>query len=272
MDEGGSIQVDAISDIPKPIAFVGVAEKGYTTLTLTAVGDGGHSSMPPPQTSIGELATAIDRLQKHPFPARLEGAVGYLQDYLAPEMPLGTKMAMANRWLLKSTIISMLAQSNPGNASVRTTIAPTILEAGVKDNVLPIEAVAKVNFRILPGDSVSGVIAHVKKAIDNDRIAVESNPKFDTNPSPVSDTATLGFRLIHRSIKRCFPDVLVAPYLVLGATDSRFFSQVSPNVYRFMPVRMNDEDLKRPHGTNERISTADFKNVVRFYVELIQGS
>lgn len=272
MDEGGSIQVDAISDIPKPIAFVGVAEKGYTTLTLTAVGDGGHSSMPPPQTSIGELATAIDRLQKHPFPARLEGAVGYLQDYLAPEMPFGTKMAMANRWLLKSTIISMLAQSNPGNASVRTTIAPTILEAGVKDNVLPIEAIAKVNFRILPGDSVAGVIAHVKKAIGNERIKVESNPKFDTNPSPVSDTATLGFRLIHRTIKRCFPDVLVSPYLVLGATDSRFFSQVSPNVYRFMPVRMNDEDLKRPHGTNERISTADFKNVVRFYVELIQGS
>jgi carboxypeptidase PM20D1 len=272
MDEGGSIQVDAISDIPNPIAFVGVAEKGYTTLTLTAVGDGGHSSMPPPQTSIGELATAIDQLQKHPFPARLEGAVGYLQDYLAPEMPFGTKMAMANRWLLKSTIISMLAQSNPGNASVRTTIAPTILEAGVKDNVLPIEAMAKVNFRILPSDSVAGVIAHVKKAIDNERIRVESNPKFDTNPSPVSDTATLGFRLIHRTIKRCFPDVLVAPYLVLGATDSRFFSKVSRNVYRFMPVRMNDEDLKRPHGTNERISTADFKNVVRFYVELIQGS
>jgi carboxypeptidase PM20D1 len=272
MDEGGSIQVDAISDISKPIAFVGVAEKGYTTLTLTAVGEGGHSSMPPPQTSIGELATAIDKLQKHPFPARLEGAVGYLQDYLSPEMPFGTKMAMANRWLLKSTIISMLEKTNPGNASVRTTIAPTILTAGVKDNVLPIEAVAKVNFRILPGDSVAGVIAHVKKAIDNDRIRIESNKDFDTEPSPVADTATLGFRLIHRSIKRCFPDVVVSPYLVLGATDSRFFSLVSKNVYRFMPVRLNDEDLKRPHGTNERISTTDFKNVVRFYVELIKGS
>jgi carboxypeptidase PM20D1 len=108
--------------------------------------------------------------------------------------------------------------------------------------------------------------------IDKDLVDKVSNKDFDTEPSPVSDTATLGFRLIHRSIKRCFPDVVVSPYLVLGATDSRFFSLVSKNVYRFMPVRLNDEDLKRPHGTNERISTTDFKNVVRFYVELIKGS
>jgi len=272
IDEGGSIQLDAIPGVNKPVALIGVAEKGFSTLTLTATGEGGHSSMPPPRTSIGELATAIDRLQKHPFPARLEGAVGYMQDYIGPEMPFSSRMAMANRWILKSVIMGMLAQSNAGNASLRTTIAPTILDAGVKDNVLPIEAMAKVNFRILPGDEVKDVVAHVKKVIKNDKIKVESNPATDVNPSPVSDTASFGFRLLHRSIKSCFPDVVVSPYLVLGATDGRYYSQVCSSVYRFAPVRLTNEDLKRPHGTNERISTEDFKNVVRFYVELIRGS
>ncbi|AEI49065.1 M20 family peptidase [Runella slithyformis] len=272
MDEGGTIKIDGVSGITTPIALVGIAEKGYTTLQLTAVGDGGHSSMPPPQTAIGMMAEAIDKLQKHPFPARLEGAASYLQDYLAPEMPFGTKLAMANRWLLKPIIIDLLSKTNAGNAMVRTSIAPTVIHAGVKDNVLPVEVIAKINFRILPGDSVKGVADYVKKTIDNDRITVETLRQFDSEPSFVSDTATLGFRALHRTVKSCFPDVIVAPYLVVGATDARFYRNVCANIYRFMPVRMNEEDLKRPHGTNERISVTDFKKVVNFYVELVKGS
>lgn len=272
VDEGGVIKIDGVSGINQPIALIGVAEKGYTTLQLSATGDGGHSSMPPAQTSIGMLAEAIDKLQKHPFPARLGGAAGYMQDYLAPEMPFSTKLAMANRWLLNSVIIGILEKTNAGNAMVRTSIAPTVIHAGVKDNVLPVEAIAKINFRILPGDSVKTVINYVKKVIGNDRITIESLKQFDSDPSPVSDTATVGFRALHRTIKACFPTSIVAPYLVVGATDARYYKNVSKNLYRFMPVRMNDEDLKRPHGTNERISIEDFKNVVRFYVELVKGS
>jgi carboxypeptidase PM20D1 len=271
MDEGGSIMANGVSGITKPVALIGVAEKGYATLQLTVLGDGGHSSMPPPQTSIGMLAEAIDKLQKHPFPARLEGAAGYLQDYLAPEMPFVNKMAMANRTIMKPVIISLLEKTNAGNAMVRTSIAPTVINAGVKDNVLPVEAIAKINFRILPGDSVKTVVEYVKKVIDNERVTVESNELTDIEPSPISDTASIGFRLIHKTIKKCFPEVIVAPYLVLGATDARYFRNVTKNAYRFMPVRMTEEDLKRPHGTNERISVQDFKNVVKFYVELIKG-
>lgn len=272
MDEGGIIKIDGVSGITTPIALIGIAEKGYTTLQLTSLSDGGHSSMPPPQTSIGMMAEAIDKLQKHPFPARLEGAASYLQDYLAPEMPFGTKLAMANRWLLKPVIIDILSKTNAGNAMVRTSIAPTVIHAGVKDNVLPVEVISKINFRILPGDSVKGVADYVKKTIDNDRITVETLGQFDSEPSFVSDTATTGFRALHRTVKSCFPEVMVAPYLVVGATDARFYRNVCSAIYRFMPVRMNEEDLKRPHGTNERISVGDFKNVVKFYVELVKGS
>ena len=271
LDEGGMIKQDGVEGLNKPIAMIGIAEKGYVTLRLTATGEGGHSSMPPPQTSIGDLAEAIDRLQKNPFPARLEGAAGYMLDYLAPEMPFTTNLAMSNRWLFSSAIIGSMEKTNSGNATVRTTTAPTILDAGLKENVLPIDATAKINFRILPGDSVAGVINYVKKVIKNDSIQVEVVGESGTDPSFVSDTASVSFKLIHSTVKRCFPDVMVAPYLVVGATDSRYFKDLSLNIYRFMPVRFTDEDLKRFHGTNERISTEDFKNVVRFYVELIKS-
>jgi carboxypeptidase PM20D1 len=272
LDEGGMIKQDGIEGLKKPIAMIGVAEKGYVTLQLTATAEGGHSSMPPPTTSIGDLAQAIDRLQKNPFPYRLEGAADYMMDYVGPEMPFVSKMAMANRWLLKRMIINSSSKTNSGSAMLHTTTAPTILDAGLKENVLPIDATAKINFRILPGDSVAGVITHVKRAIRNDSIKVEIVGNSGTEPSFVSDTSSFGFRLIHTTIRRCFPDVYVAPYLVVGATDSRYFKNLSSNIYRFMPVRFTDDDLKRFHGTNERISKDDFKSVVRFYVEMIRSN
>ena len=115
------------------------------------------------------------------------------------------------------------------------------------------------------------MVDYVKKVIKNEKITVESLKQFDTNPSPISDTASVGFRQIHHTIKKCFPDVIVAPYLVVGATDARHYRSICANLFRFMPVRLTDEDLKRPHGTNERISTKDFKKIIQFYTELIKN-
>lgn len=269
VDKGGIIQTDGMDGLNKAVALVGVAEKGYVTLQLTATGEGGHSSMPPPRTSIGMLAEAIDRLQKRPFKAGLGGATGYMLDYIAPEMPFMKRLAMSNTWITGGILQSSFAQSNSGNAMIRTTIAPTILDAGIKENVLPVDAVAKINFRILAGNSVEEVIAHVRKAIKNDMINIEIVGNSGTEPSMVSDTVSVGFRLLHRTIKELFPEVLVAPYLVVGATDSRYFTALTSSIYRFMPIRLSDEDLKRVHGTNERIHKNDFINVVAFYVKLI---
>jgi carboxypeptidase PM20D1 len=272
IDEGGTIKIDGISGLNKPLALVGIAEKGYTSLKLTALGDGGHSSMPPAQTSIGMLAEAVSKLQQNPFPTSLGVATQSMFDYIGPEMAFGQKLAMSNRWLFGSIIQKSLIKSNSGAASIRTTTAPTMINAGIKDNVLPIEATAVINFRILPSDSIKGVLDYVKKTIDNERITVETLKEFDSEPSPIADTASTGFRVLHRTIKSCFPDVTVSPYLVLAATDCRFYRNVCKNSFRFMPVRMNEEDLKRPHGTNERISTDDFKNVVKFYVNLVKNT
>ncbi|MPR32205.1 M20 family peptidase [Salmonirosea aquatica] len=272
IDEGGTIKTDGVAGLTQPVALIGTAEKGYTSVALTAHGEGGHSSMPPPKTSIGMLASALDNLQKAPFKSSLGGTVGEMLRYLGPEMPFAQKLAVANQWLLAPVLINSFSVTNSGAASTHTTIAPTILKAGIKDNVLPIDATAIVNFRILPGDSVQGVVNHVKNAIANPDIEVESLREFDSEPSPVSSPEAPPFQILSRTIKSCYPNVLITPYLVLGATDARYYRSLSPNIYRFTPYQLDEEDLKRPHGTNERIRTDTYKEMIRFYVTLLKNA
>ncbi|TAE33488.1 MAG: M20/M25/M40 family metallo-hydrolase [Cytophagales bacterium] len=271
MDEGGVVKTDGISGLNKPIALIGIGEKGYLSLELTVTGEGGHSSMPPRQTSIGVLAAALDKLEQNPFPARLDAGLSQMFSYLGPEMPLGQRLVFANQWLFGPVIQRILSGSNSGDATQRTTTAPTIINAGQKDNVLPIDASAVVNFRILPGETTKTVTQRVKEVIDDERVTVKTYGTF-SDPSALSDPEAAPFVQLHRTIRAVFPEATVAPYLVLGGTDSRFYSKICPNVYRFMPVRMNDESLKMPHGTNERISVKDYTDMVKFYATLIQNT
>lgn len=271
LDEGGTIKTDGVAGLSQSVALVGIAEKGYTSVQLTAHGEGGHSSMPPEKTSIGILASALDKLQKTPFASSLNGTVGEMLQYLGPEMPFVQKIAIANQWLLEPILIRSFSSTNSGAASTHTTIAPTILKAGIKDNVLPIDATAIVNFRILPGDSVQGVINHVKKAVNDPDIEIKSLGEFDSEPSPVSSPDAAAFQKLQRTIKSCYPNVLVTPYLVLGATDARYYRNLSENIYRFTPYQLDEEDLKRPHGTNERIRIDTYKEMINFYVNLVKN-
>ncbi len=270
LDEGGLIKTDGVAGLARPVALVGISEKGYVSLEISAVGAGGHSSMPPAHTSIGLVAGAVARLEAHPFPARLDGGVGRLLDYLASEVPLGKRLVFANRWLFGALIKHTLAGTASGNAALRTTTAPTIFRAGSKDNVLPIDATATVNFRILPGDSVAGVVREVRRIIDDDRIQVRFLKKGN-EPAPVSDPESAAFQTLHRTISSVFPQALVAPYVLVGATDARTYAGLSPNTYRFSPMPMSEADIQRLHGTNERIRVADYQTMIRFYVALIRN-
>ncbi len=271
LDEGGVIKTDGVAGLKKSIALIGISEKGFMSLELTAIGKGGHSSMPPPQTSIGLVAEAVAKLEKHPFPTRLDGGMDHLLDYLASEVPFGQRLVFANQWLFAPLIKQTIGKTNSGLAALHTTIAPTIFKAGAKDNVLAIEAVATVNFRILPGDSVAGVIQRVNEIIDNPEVKV-TVLGHGNNPPPISDPESSQFGLLHRTIRSVFPDVVVAPYVVLGATDARFFAPVCQRVYRFTPMPLTDAESQGMHGTNERISVRVYQNMIRFYVTLIRNS
>src|SRR5262249_10494336 len=146
LDEGMVVAQGMLDGIDRPIALIGVAEKGYVTLELLVDGQGGHSSMPPRPSPAGILSRAIVRLEENPMPGRIDGAVRMLFDTVAPEMPFTKRVVLSNLWLL-SPIVKVGFAANPAtDALLRTTTAPTMLEGSVKDNVLPKRARAVVNF------------------------------------------------------------------------------------------------------------------------------
>ncbi len=271
LDEGGMIYSGATAGIKKPVAFLGIAEKGYMTLALSVETQGGHSAMPPAETAIGILSKAIYRLENNPFPARYKGVVADMFDYLAPEMPFAGKFFFANTWLLKPVIKSRLQKIPSMNAGLRTTIAPTIISAGVKENVLPQKAAAKINFRLYPGDGIEYVMAHVVRVIDDPRVKI-TKTHTPTTASPVSDVDTESFKMVQKTIHQTFPDVIVAPMLTVGGTDTRHYTEISENIFRFLPSRIENEDLKRVHGTDERVGLDNYKEMIRFYSGLLKNS
>lgn len=273
IDEGGTVGIGLIPGVAKPVALIGIAEKGYVTLTVTATGAPGHSSMPPPHTAIGVLAAAIERIEDSPMPAALRGATLRFLQAIAPEMTLPMRTVVANADILGPLITAVLARSPGSNATIRTTTAVTMVNGGVKENALPASARALVNFRILPGDSVAGVLEHVRKVASAPNVGVAlSDTHTALEPSSESRVDSEGFALLSRTIREVQPDVVVAPNLVLGGTDARYFHALSDSVYRFGPLRLDAEDLKRPHGTNERVGIADYLDSVRFYVHLLQNA
>jgi carboxypeptidase PM20D1 len=270
LDEGGAIVEGGVPGVARPVALVGTAEKGSLSVELVAGSAGGHSSMPPLHGAIGKLAAAVERLEDHQMPARLDGATRRSYQYLAPEMPFGPRLILANLWLFAPLVEWQAAADPAANARIRTTTAPTIFQAGVKENVLPHQARAVVNFRILPGDTVADVLRHVRETV-GPGIRVGTTGFPGSEASAESDVRAPEFGLIQRTLAQVLPKVLVAPNLLSGATDSRQYRALSPNIYRFVPMRLNPKDLDRLHGTNERLGIESYGEIVRFYAQLLRN-
>ncbi len=272
LDEGLAIITKGIiPGLSRPLALVGIAEKGYLSVELSVQTEGGHSSTPPPHTSIGILASAIHELEAHPMPGGIRGPARDMFKFVGPEMSFAMKMVMANLWLFHPLVEKLLATNPASNAVMRTTTAVTIINGGVKDNVIPAKARAVVNFRILPGDTVESVLTHVKNVIHDKRVNV--TPMHEKRgASSVSSVTSDSFKMLQKTIMEIFPNAVVAPSLVLGATDSRHYQNIADNVYRFVPMWLVTEDLARVHGTNERLSVKNFAQIIKFYAQLIKNS
>ncbi len=191
-------------------------------------------------------------------------------DYLGPELGWVPRLVMANRWLFGGLVERALAATPEGNALLRTTTAATMIEGGVKENVLPVSARALVNFRILPGETIASVTRHVRDVVADTGIVIRAIGN-QSEPSPVSSVDGEGFRLLQRTIGEVFPDVIVAPYLVLGGTDARHFTGLSDQVFRFSGARVGPDNLDRVHGTNERLSVEDLEEMIVFFIQLLRS-
>jgi carboxypeptidase PM20D1 len=270
LDEGMLVTQGIMSGITRPVALIGVAEKGYASVNLAVSTAPGHSSMPPRKTAIGMMCAALAELERKQMPGEVGGVAREMFDAIAPEMHGVNRVVLANLWLFAPVLQHQLEQSAGTNAMLRTTTALTVFHAGNKDNVLPGKADAVVNFRLRPGDSVAGVMEHVRQAVDNDAVHATLDAG-QSEPSRVSPVASPQYALINRTIREVFTDAVVAPGIVVGATDARHYREVSDHVYRFSPVRAGPDDLARFHGTNERIGVDNYVEAVRFYVQLARN-
>lgn len=266
MDEGGIITTNQIPGITKPVALIGTSEKGFLSILLSVEKAGGHSSMPARETAIDILTSAIVRLRANPFEARFSESMSGFIESLGPEMPFVQRLAFANPWLFRGMIVGIYESSAGGNAMVRTTVAPTILQAGMKDNVIPTLATATINFRLLPGDKAEAVINKVKEIIADDRITINVFGGF-SEASAVTPMNSTGYKQIEKAIKTSYADLLTSPFLMIGATDSRYFGEVSPNIIKFSPMI----DPIGFHGIDERVSLESFKTALWFYEQLLTG-
>jgi carboxypeptidase PM20D1 len=256
VDEGGLVLVDNPLLPQRPMAMINVAEKGYLTVTLVAEGEGGHSSNPPQTSTIGRLSEALVRIESNPFPPRLVAPVEAMFTSLAPHVGQPESFIFGNLWLTGSLVAGSMAEDRLTLPFVRTTTALTMFNAGVKENVVPQRAEAKVNFRLLPGDTPEEVVSRIREIVDDPRIEI-SFQQWDNLP-PVSDHEGPGFKVIGDAAKAVYPDAVVAPSLLVATTDTRHYTEVADDLYRFHGVKVQADQAKSIHGTNEFIAVDSY--------------
>jgi carboxypeptidase PM20D1 len=274
IDEGSFIGKGVLPGIDPPVASINVAEKGSMTLDLVAHGPGGHSSMPAAEVAVDILAQALVKLRQHPVPGGLEGVSAETFESIARNGPFAFRLLIANQWLFGPLVENQMSALPHGNAMLRTTTAPTLLRAGVKTNVISPTAMAAVNFRLHPRDTREGIKAHVVNAINDERVDVTIRGEgMGARASKVSSSDSEAYKLIAGVARQVFGDIIVAPGLTVGGTDSKHYNRVADDSYRFQYMMVTPEDIAGFHGTNERVSVDNLvKGTSAYYLLLKQGA
>ena len=270
VDEGGAVVEDIFPGVAGPIAVVGVSEKGVTSVELTVIQDGGHASTPPRLSATARLARAIVRLDAAPFPARFSSTNLEMIRTIGAHARQPYKWLFTNQWLTRGMLLALFSRlGDETRAMVRTTVVVTRLAGSDAENALAEKATATVNMRVAVGSTVDDSVAHIRRAIRDDRVEVTTrNP---SEPSPISPTAGPQWDAIRRAIETTFPGVIVTPYIQLGASDSRHFTGICDAVYRFTPFEMSLAERGTLHAVNERIRVATWLRGIEFYATLIRS-
>ncbi|MFT4519377.1 MAG: carboxypeptidase PM20D1 [Halioglobus sp.] len=268
VDEGGMVLADTPLLPGKTMALINVAEKGYLTLTLVATGEGGHSSRPPKISTIGRLSRALNIIEENPFEPRLVGPVEAMFEAMAPHVEQPQRFIFNNLWLTEFLVTGQMSEDATTNSFVRTTTALTMINAGIKENVIPQRAEAKVNFRLLPGDTPELVRAHIEALVNDPEI--EFLVDNWNNIPGISDHEAIGFKVLAEAAASVYSDIVVVPSLLTATTDTRHYIDLADNQYRFHGVSMSDTQATSIHGTNEYVSVLSYENSIAIARQIIQ--
>jgi carboxypeptidase PM20D1 len=270
VDEGGAVVEGIFPGVAGQIAVVGVSEKGITSIELSVEQDGGHASTPPRFGATTRLARAIVRLDASPFRARFSATNLEMIRTLGARARQPYRWLFTRHWLTRGILLALFSRrSDETRAMVRTTAVVTRLAASDADNALAETASATVNMRVAVGSSVAASVEHIRRAIRDDLVKVTAlNP---SEPSPISPTTGPQWDAVRCAILTVYPDVIITPYIQLGASDSRHFSRICDAIYRFTPFEMSLAERGTLHAVNERISVATWLRGIDFYVALLRS-
>ncbi|XP_071481413.1 N-fatty-acyl-amino acid synthase/hydrolase PM20D1-like [Diadema antillarum] len=276
LDEGTIVAHNVFKGLNTPVGLISVVEKGIVTLNLSVDAvPTGHSSMPTPESNIGILAKALDRIETQRQPIMFGyGPEREQFEYLADEVQFPLRVIVTNLWFFRPLLGWVLTKLGPStNAFARTTTAVTMINGGFKTNVLPPSAWAIVNHRIHPSQTIAQVMEHDRNVINDNRVRM--SVISGTEPSPISSFGedSFGFQVVAQSIRQVFSPVLVTPSVMIGNTDTRHYWNLADDIYRFAPtIAMGPEDLKRFHGINERISVKNYEKAVNFFYHVMHNA
>jgi carboxypeptidase PM20D1 len=269
LDEGGAVVEGVFPGVKQPCALIGIAEKGLMDAQFVIEGAGGHASSPPPHTGIGRLAAAVTRIEAKPFPVTLTKPVAEMFDTLGRRSSFVYKLIFANLWCFLPLLDAMCKKSGGElNAMMRTTCAFTMAEGSKASNVLPPRARMVANLRIISGSTMESTIARLKTLVADEGIT--TSIMHGTDPCSISRTEGYGWDKLTHAISETWPNAEVSPYLMFAASDSRHYSAISENVYRFSTMELTKEERAGIHGHDEHIPLAKIVKTVQFYVRLMR--
>lgn len=269
IDEGGAILPANIPGILKGnLAGVGIAEKGNTDLRITVHAKGGHSSQPPQHTGVGMISDVVHDLEKHQFKATMLPMVNDMFTLIGKHMTYPGRLVVCNLPILKPLVLAIAKRIPPAAAFIRTTTACTMLEGSPAANVLPQTASVTVNFRQLPGTTTDDLFKHIRKVVRNKDIDIEFVKGKEA--SAVSPTNTRAFETLTRLSHQIDKYNIVAPYLVMGGTDTYHYEDICDNLYRYAPFVVSTSLLLTTHSTNERCPVAALGEGVQFFKRYIK--
>ena len=270
MDEGGAVIDEAIPGMDKPYAVIGITEKGYMDVKITARGKGGHSSTPPRNTPAARLyAFASEIERKRPFRKKLIPEVKQMLKRMAPSLPQPLRFVMGNLWLTKPLLMALMPVVSPfGEAILATTCCFTQMKGSDAANVIPKEPYLIANLRTSVHQSCEESLAVLKKY--GKKYDLEFEVLLQRDASPVSNIHSEAYGYVEKTIREHFPDVGIAPYLIMGGTDCRHFHALTDTALRFAPIRCTNVQNAACHAVDENITVASLAEGVRFYKRFLQ--
>ena len=256
LNEGGRTRI--VHGKPLYVA-VQNTEKVPHLVTVTAHGPGGHAAVPLADNALYRLGRALAAIGAYREPVRLTPTTREFFGQLARVWPDPSEQgAMSDITSQDSARVArgarVLGTTPVFDAILRTGISATVVNGGIRSNVIPTEATALLNIRTLPGQAIEAVLARLRTAIDDSRVDVSITDRGEE--APESDFASPMFAAIAETVKELAPEMVTVPYMSTGATDSARLRQLGMQAFGVLPFPMDQSDEDRMHGNDERIPLA----------------